>query len=743
MSGEWTCPMCPGIESDVPADCPKCGMALEKAVPGTGQISLRYTCPMHPEVVSDQPGECPICGMALEASAEMPEVEPNPELLFMRSRFWLALILTIPVFILAMGDMLPGTPISRLLSPTTKVGLEALLSTPVVLWCGFVFFQRGWRSVVNRSPNMFTLIMLGVGVAYLYSVTAWLAPDVFPKAFRNAAGHVGVYFEAAAVIVTLVLLGQVLELRAREKTGGAIKALLGLAPTLARKLTPCGHENDVTIDSLQVGDRLRVRPGEKVPVDGIVEEGNSSIDESMVTGEPLPVSKEAGDSVVAGTVNGKGMLIIQARKVGAETLLARIIQQVAEAQRSRAPIQNLADRVAAWFVPSVVTASIVTFVAWSFWGPEPAMSYGLVSAIGVLIIACPCALGLATPISVMVATGRGALMGILFRNAEAIERMREIDTLLVDKTGTLTEGKPRVVSMSTVTGFPERELLRVAASVEQGSEHPLGEAIVAAAGEAAIALEPVEAFEAKTGKGVEGTVSGQTVIVGNESAMHERGLTTDSFATAVDGQRARGETVVYVGVGAKLMGTIAIADPIKATTQRAMEALGRDGVNVMMVTGDNQATAKYVAEQLSIAEWTANVLPEGKLDVVKRLQEAGHVVAMAGDGINDAPALAQADVGIAMGHGTDVAMESAGITLVHGDLADIARARSLSRATLKNIKQNLWFAFGYNALGVPIAAGVLYPLGIMLSPMIAAAAMSLSSVSVISNALRLHKARID
>ena len=735
--------MCPGIESDVPADCPKCGMALEKAMPGGGQVTLRYTCPMHPEVISEQPGECPICGMALEATAEMPKDEPNPELLFMRSRFLVALCLTVPVFLLAMGDMLPGNPISHLLSPSVKVGVEALLSTPVVLWCGLVFFQRGWRSVKNRSPNMFTLIMLGVGVAYAYSLTAWLAPGVFPEAFRSAAGHVAVYFEAAAVIVTLVLLGQVLELRAREKTGGAIRALLGLAPTLARKLTPCGHEKDVTIESLQVGDRLRVRPGEKIPVDGIVEEGNSSIDESMVTGEPLPVAKEAGDSVVAGTVNGKGMLIIQAQKVGAETLLSRIIQQVAEAQRSRAPIQNLADRVAAWFVPLVVTASILTFILWSIWGPEPAMSYGLVNAIGVLIIACPCALGLATPISVMVATGRGALMGILFRNAEAIERMREIDTLLVDKTGTLTEGKPRVISMSAVSGFPERELLRIAASLEQGSEHPLGESIVDAAREAALELEPVERFEAKTGKGVEGTVSGQLVIVGNESAMHERGLETEPFEPVVDKQRARGETVVFVGVGNQLMGTIAIADPIKATTRRALEALKTDGVNVVMVTGDNQVTARYVAAQLSIEEWTANVLPEGKLDVVKRLQEAGHVVAMAGDGINDAPALAQADVGIAMGHGTDIAMESAGITLVHGDLADIAKARSLSRATLKNIKQNLWFAFGYNALGVPVAAGILYPLGILLSPMIAAAAMSLSSVSVISNALRLHNAKIE
>lgn len=742
MSGEWTCPMCPGVESDVPADCPKCGMALEKAVPGGGAIRLRYTCPMHPEIISDEPGECPKCGMALEAIAELPEDEPNPELAFMSRRFWLALVLTIPVFILAMGDMLPGHPVSRLVSGPVKVMLEALLSTPVVLWCGFVFFQRGWRSVINRSPNMFTLIMLGVGVAYLYSIVAWLVPDAFPNAFRDAAGHVGVYFEAAAVIVTLVLLGQVLELRAREKTGGAIKALLGLAPTLARKLTPCGHEKDVTIDSLQIGDRLRVRPGEKVPVDGVVEEGQSSIDESMVTGEPLPVSKNAGDAVVAGTVNGKGMLIIQARKVGAETLLSRIIQQVADAQRSRAPIQNLADRVAAWFVPTVVTAALVTFIAWSLWGPEPAMSYGLVNAIGVLIIACPCALGLATPISVMVATGRGALLGILFRNAESIERMRSVDTLLVDKTGTLTVGKPRVVNVSSRSGFPEREMLRLAASLELGSEHPLGEAIVHAARDGNLNLNAVENFQSMTGKGVSGVVDGKRIFIGNESAMHEHGMDTVPFETAVDEQRQTGATVVFVATADEIIGTIAIADPIKASTRPAMERLQEEGVNVIMVTGDNSVTAKYVAEQLGIPEWIANVLPEGKLDVVRRLQGEGRIVAMAGDGINDAPALAQANVGIAMGHGTDVAMESAGITLVHGDLEDIARARALSRATLVNIKQNLWFAFGYNAIGVPIAAGVLYPLGVLLSPMIAAAAMSLSSVSVITNALRLRTARL-
>lgn len=742
MSGEWTCPMCPGVESDVPADCPKCGMALEKAVPGGGAIRLRYTCPMHPEIISDEPGECPKCGMALEAIAELPEDEPNPELAFMSRRFWLALVLTIPVFILAMGDMLPGHPVSRLVSGPVKVMLEALLSTPVVLWCGFVFFQRGWRSVINRSPNMFTLIMLGVGVAYLYSIVAWLVPDAFPDAFRDAAGHVGVYFEAAAVIVTLVLLGQVLELRAREKTGGAIKALLGLAPTLARKLTPCGHEKDVTIDSLQIGDRLRVRPGEKVPVDGVVEEGQSSIDESMVTGEPLPVSKDPGDAVVAGTVNGKGMLIIQARKVGAETLLSRIIQQVADAQRSRAPIQNLADRVAAWFVPAVVTAALVTFIAWSLWGPEPAMGYGLVNAIGVLIIACPCALGLATPISVMVATGRGALLGILFRNAESIERMRSVDTLLVDKTGTLTVGKPRVVNVSSRSGFPEREMLRLAASLELGSEHPLGEAIVHAARDGSLNLDAVENFQSMTGKGVSGVVDGKRIFIGNESAMHEHGMDTVPFETAVDEQRQTGATVVFVATADEIIGTIAIADPIKASTRPAMERLQEEGVNVIMVTGDNSVTAKYVAEQLGIPEWIANVLPEGKLDVVRRLQGEGRIVAMAGDGINDAPALAQANVGIAMGHGTDVAMESAGITLVHGDLEDIARARALSRATLVNIKQNLWFAFGYNAIGVPIAAGVLYPLGVLLSPMIAAAAMSLSSVSVITNALRLRTARL-
>jgi Cu+-exporting ATPase len=717
-------------------------MALEKAMPGSGSAALRYTCPMHPEVISEQPGDCPICGMALEAIAITPEDEPNPELAFMMRRFFVGICLTIPLFILAMSDMLPGHPMSKLLGPGLRTLVEFLLATPVVLWCGWVFFQRGARSIKNRSPNMFTLIMLGVGISYLYSAVAAFAPDLFPSAFRDATGHVGVYFEAAAVIVTLVLLGQVLELRARDKTGSAIKALLGLAPTLARRLTPCGHEKDVTIDSLNIGDRLRVRPGEKVPVDGIVEEGQSNIDESMVTGEPLPISKSTGDSVVAGTINGTGSLIIVAEKVGADTLLSRIIQMVASAQRSRAPIQNLADRVAAWFVPAVTLSSVLTFVLWSAWGPEPSMSYGLINAIGVLIIACPCALGLATPISIMVATGRGALMGILFRNAETIERMREVNTLLVDKTGTLTEGKPKVVFSNITDKIDPQGFWRLVGSLEQGSEHPLSAAIVKAATDFGAELKDVTDFASLTGKGVTGHVGSYEVAVGNESLMHELGVATDSLAAQAQERRMLGDTSIYVAIDDVLAGIISIADPIKESTADAIQRLQADGVKIVMLTGDNEATAKAVAERLGLSEVIANVLPEGKLDVVKRLQGLGEIVAMAGDGINDAPALAQADVGIAMGHGTDVAMESAGITLIHGDLHGIADARMLSRATLANIKQNLWFAFGYNALGVPIAAGALYPLGILLSPMIAAAAMSLSSVSVISNALRLRTSKL-
>jgi Cu+-exporting ATPase len=677
--------------------------------------------------------------MALEPVIVTEDEEDNSELIDMTRRFWVSLVFTVPVFVIAMGDLLPGQPVSAVLSNTARPWIELLLTSPVVLWGAWPFFVRGWRSVITRNLNMFTLIGLGVAVAYGYSVVAVLLPDLFPAAFRDVNGHVAVYFEAAAVIVALVLLGQVLELRARSRTGAAIKALLGLTPKTARRVSSSSDEEDVPIESIQPGDRLRIRPGEKVPVDGRVVEGHSSVDESMVTGEPVPVEKQANDKVVGGTVNGTGTLVMQAEKVGADTLLSRIVQMVAEAQRSRAPIQKLADSVAGYFVPAVVIVSILTFLVWAVWGPQPSMSFALINAIAVLIIACPCALGLATPISIMVATGRGASMGVLFKNAEAVELMRDVDTLVVDKTGTLTAGKPAVSAVLCADAWDEAAVLRLAASLERGSEHPLSAAIVTYAENQGIELTNVEDFKSITGKGVTGTVDGYGTAIGNAALINDRNVDLGDFAQRADEQRAKGETAMFVVVDQTVAAVISVADPIKASTPDAIRRLHDDNVSIVMLTGDNARTANTVAHSLGLERVIADVLPEQKVAVVKDLQADGHVVAMAGDGVNDAPALAQAQVGIAMGTGTDVAMESAAVTLVKGDLRGIATARALSRATMKNIRQNLFFAFAYNALGIPIAAGVLYPVfGLLLSPMIAAAAMSFSSVSVIANALRLR-----
>ena len=709
-----------------------------KAKPGQ-----KYTCPMHPEIIRDAPGSCPICGMALEPVTVSLEDEENPELVDMTRRFWVCVLLTIPVFALGMSDLIPGQPLQHRFGQLTLNWVQLVLATPVVLWGGWPFFVRAWQSVVNRSLNMFTLIGLGVVVAYVFSLIAVIAPQLFPSSFRGHGGAVPVYFEAAAVITTLVLLGQVLELRARSQTGNAIRALLGLAPKTARRISADGREEDVRLDHVHVGDRLRVRPGEKVPVDGVVLEGSSSVDEAMVTGEPIPVEKVAGDRVIGGTVNGRGAFVMQADRVGAETLLSQIVQMVAEAQRSRAPIQKLADVVSGYFVPAVVAIAVITFIVWSIWGPEPRMAYGLVNAVAVLIIACPCALGLATPMSIMVATGKGANSGVLFKNAEAIEVMRKVDTLVVDKTGTLTEGKPKLVSVQTAPGIDEATLLRLAASLERSSEHPLAAAIVAGASERGIELVDAVAFDSITGKGVRGDVDGKTVVLGNRALLDELKIDPGVLAGTAEELRADSQTVMFVAVDGRLAGLLGVADPIKSTTPNAIKQLHAEGIRIVMVTGDSRTTAEAVARKLGIDEVVAEVLPDQKVAAVKRFQSAGRVVAMAGDGINDAPALAQADVGIAMGTGTDVAMMSAEVTLVKGDLNGIVRARVLSRATMLNIKQNLFFAFVYNSLGVPLAAGVLYPFfGILLSPMIAAAAMSFSSVSVIANALRLRSAKI-
>jgi Cu+-exporting ATPase len=741
-AGAYVCPMCPGVREERPGACPSCGMALEPEAPAAPASKTEYVCPMHPEIVRDAPGDCPICGMALEPRTVTLEEEENPELRDMTRRFWVSLILTVPLFAVAMGETV-GLSFNWLASPGTLGWIELALATPVVLWGGAPFFVRFWRSLANRSPNMFTLIGLGVGVAYTYSVVAAALPGIFPPAFRGAHGQVAVYFEAAAVITTLVLLGQVLELRARSRTGAAIRALLGLAPKTARRIGADGSEEDVPLEQVQSGDRLRVRPGEKVPVDGKVVEGSSSVDESMITGEPIPVQKGAGDRVIGATVNGTGSLVMEAERVGADTLLAQIVQMVAEAQRSRAPIQKLADLVAAYFVPTVVGTAVVTFIIWALVGPEPALAYALINAVAVLIIACPCALGLATPVSIMVATGRGAHLGVLFKNAEAIEVMRQVDTLVVDKTGTLTEGKPKLVSVTPAEGADEKTLLRLAASLERGSEHPLAAAIVDGARERRVELAGATDFDSRTGKGVVGRVDGKEVALGNRALMEELGVGAEALAEPAEALRAEGQTVMFVAVDRQPAGLLGVADPIKESTPRAIEALHAEGIRIVMLTGDSRATAQAVAKKLGIDEVTAEVLPDQKAEVVKRLQGEGRKVAMAGDGINDAPALAQAQVGIAMGTGTDVAMESAGVTLVKGDLNGIARARRLSHATMRNIRQNLFFAFVYNSLGVPVAAGVLYPfVGILLSPIIAAAAMSLSSVSVVSNALRLNRVRL-
>jgi Cu+-exporting ATPase len=706
------------------------------------QEQVEYTCPMHPQVLQMGPGSCPICGMALEPLMVTAEASESPELVDMTRRLWIAALITAPVFVMEMGGHLFG--MHRFMGQQTSNWIQLLLATPVVLWAGWPFFTRAVASVKNRSLNMFSLIALGTGAAWLYSVAATVAPELFPPAMRLSDGGVAVYFEAAAVIIVLVLLGQVLELRAREKTSGAIKALLGLAPKTAVKVGDDGNDAAVEVDSIQVGDRLRVRPGEKVPVDGMVVEGKGNVDESMVTGEPLPVGKTVGSVVTAGTLNQTGGFVMRADKVGADTLLSQIVQMVATAQRSRAPIQRMADQVAGWFVPAVVLAAALTFVVWMVWGPSPAFSYALVNAVAVLIIACPCALGLATPMSVMVGVGKGAQHGVLIRDAAALERMEKVDTLVLDKTGTLTEGRPKVVSVQATAGFDADDVLRKLASVERASEHPLALAIVNHSIERKLTLAAVEDFDSPVGKGVIGTVDGVQVVSGSGKFLVECGIAVDELASAAEEQRSMAATVIFVGVDHKLAGFVAIADPIKATTPAALQALKAANVRIVMLTGDGKTTAQAVGRQLGIDEVIAEVLPQDKVAVVKRLRDEGHVVAMAGDGVNDSPALSAADVGLAMGTGTDVAMESAGITLLAGDLMGIVRARTLSRETMRNIRQNLFLSFAYNAAGVPLAAGLLYPFfGILLSPVVAAAAMALSSVSVIANALRLRASKIE
>lgn len=736
----YTCPMHPEVQQHGPGDCPRCGMALEPMGIPTKVDRTEYVCPMHPEVVQDEPGSCPKCGMALEPRTVTANEEENPELMDMNRRFRVSVVLSLPLFVLAMmADMTTGL-LPEALSMKTVQWIEFVLATPVVLWGGWPFFVRGWKSVVTWNLNMFTLIGLGVSVAWLYSVAAMLHPGLFPPELRHADGTVAVYYESAAVITTLVLLGQVLELRARSRTNAAIRALLNLAPRTARIVRDDGSEEDVPLDEVQSGDVIRVRPGEKVPVDGTVLEGKGNVDESMVTGEPVPVEKAVGDRLIGATVNGSGSLLMKAEKVGSETLLSQIVQMVSEAQRSRAPIQKLADVVSGYFVPAVVIVAVITFIVWNIWGPEPGLAYAIVAAVAVLIIACPCALGLATPISIMVGTGRGASAGVLIKNAEALETLEKVDTLVVDKTGTLTEGKPRLVSITTLEGFEEEEVLRLAASLERASEHPLADAIVRGAEERGIELIKAEDFSSETGRGVSGHAGGRSVVLGNLKMLKLMEIDPGDLPQQADRERAEGRTVMFIAIDGRIAGIISVADPIKGSTPEAIEALHREGIKVVMITGDSVATAEAVAEKLKIDQVRAEVLPEEKADAVRQLQEAGRTVAMAGDGINDAPALAQAHVGLAMGTGTDVAMESAGITLVKGDLRGIVRALKLSRAVMRNIRQNLLFAFIYNTAGVPIAAGVLYPLfGLLLSPMIAAAAMSFSSVSVIVNSLRLKK----
>jgi Cu+-exporting ATPase len=744
---KFICPMCPGVEADNASTCPKCGMALEPEIAVAPATKTEYVCPMHPAVVQDQPGPCPKCGMALEPRTVSLEEEENPELTDMTRRFWIGLVLTLPVFFLAMSEMIPGRPVEQALSPSDMSWVQWVLATPVVLWCGWPFFQRAWASLVNRSLNMFTLIALGTGTAYVYSAVATFAPEFFPDSFRGEGGEVAVYFEAAAVITVLVLLGQVLELRARSQTSSAIKALLGLAPKTARRIQENGAEEDVPVEVVQPGDTLRIRPGEKIPIDGVILEGQSAVDESMITGESIPVEKEAKAQVTGGTVNGTGTLVMRVERVGRDTMLAQIVRMVSEAQRSRAPIQRMADLVAGYFVPIVVAIAALTFIIWAILGPEPRMAHALVNAVAVLIIACPCALGLATPMSIMVGTGRGATAGVLMKHAEALEQLEKVDTLVVDKTGTLTEGKPKLMSVGSLYDLSEDELLRLVASLERNSEHPLASAIVNGAREKGMDLWEAQDFQSKTGKGVIGTVQGNIMALGTRKFLEEDyQVNPEAFGPLggrAEDMRRDGQTVMFVAIDHQAVGIVGVADPVKASTPEAIGLLHEEGIQVVMVSGDHQETAQAVAQKLGIDDVKADVLPKQKGQIIQQLQAQGRMVAMAGDGINDAPALAQAHVGIAMGTGTDVAMESAGVTLVKGDLRGIARARRLSQATMRNIRQNLFFAFFYNAIGVPIAAGILYPaFGILLSPMIAAAAMTFSSVSVIANALRLRMTRL-
>ena len=714
-----------------------------KAAPAPAKPGASYTCPMHPQIRQEGPGSCPICGMALEPVAITTEAPPNHELTDMTRRFWIGLVLTLPIFILEMGGHIPALGLDRLVPTKASVWIQFVLATPVVLWAGWPFFQRGWASLVSRNLNMFTLIALGTGAAYLYSLAATFAPGAFPAGFRAMSGTVAVYYEAAAVITVLVLLGQVLELRAREQTGGAIRALLNLAPKTTRRLRDGADDEEIPVDQVAVGDRLRIRPGDGVPVDGVILEGRSAVDESMVTGESLPSAKEAGGTLIGGTVNGTGALVMRAEKVGSDTMLARIVAMVADAQRSRAPIQRMADTVAGWFVPAVLLVAILAFAAWSIWGPAPPLSYALIAAVSVVIIACPCALGLATPMSIGVGVGKGAGAGVLIKSAEALERMEKVDTLVVDKTGTLTEGKPQVIKIVTTPGITEADLLGLASALERSSEHPLAAAIVTAAKAASAPAQDAADFTSVTGKGVTGIVGGRAVALGNAALMADSHVELGTLAGEADKLRETGATALFVSIDGKPGGVIAIADPIKATTKAALDELKAAGIHIVMLTGDNKTTADAVARQLGIEDVHADVLPDDKHRILLDLKNAGKIVAMAGDGVNDAPALAEADVGIAMGTGTEVAIQSAGITLVKGDLAGIARARNLSRMTMRNIRQNLVFAFAYNAVGIPVAAGVLYPVfGILLSPVVAALAMSFSSVSVIANALRLRAATL-